>query len=232
MSDDGFRSRVLRRAAAVVWKDLLVEVRTKQSFGAMAFFAALVLFLFAFAIGPDVPQLQRMAGGLLWVGIVFTGTLSLSRTYRSEEMAGGLEGLRMYPGEPRAIYLGKLAGNLIVLLAVELLLFPVAGVLFHLPLADHVLPLAGVALLGTFGFSVVGTFYAALTVHIRARELMLPLLVFPALVPVLLGAVNATTLILTGDPLGNLASWIRLLVAFDIIFFVVCTWIFPILLEE
>lgn len=230
--DDGFRARVLRRAAAVVWKDLLVELRTKQSFSAMAFFAALVLFLFAFAIGPDVPQLQRMAGGLIWVGIVFTGTLSLSRVYQSEEIAGGLEGLRMYPGEPRAIYLGKLAGNLVILLALEALLFPVAGILFHLPLASHALPLAGVALLGTFGFSVVGTFYAALTVHIRARELMLPLLVFPALVPVLLGAVNATTLILTGDPLGNLASWLRLLLAFDVIFFVVCTWIFPILLEE
>lgn len=223
---------VLRRAGAILWKDLLIELRTKQSFGAMIFFAALVLFLFAFAIGPDPDQLRSLAGGLLWVGIAFTGTLSLSRTYHSEEVAGGLEGLRLYPGEPRSIYLGKLAGNLAMLLAVELLLFPTAAVLFHMPLLDHGLALAGIALLGTFGFSVVGTFYAALTVHIRARELMLPLLVFPALVPVLLGAVNASTLVLRGDPLGNLGSWVRLLAAFDIIFFVICTWIFPILLEE
>lgn len=235
--DDGSGQRsllgeVVRRAGAILWKDLLIELRTKQSFGAMIFFAALVLFLFAFAIGPDPAELRDLAGGLIWVCIAFTGTLSLSRTYHSEEVAGGLEGLRSYPGEPRAIYLGKLAGNLAVLLAVELLLFPMAAVLFHMPLLEHGPELAGIALLGTFGFSVVGTFYAALTVHIRARELMLPLLVFPALVPVLLGAVNATTLVLSGDPLGNLGSWVRLLVAFDTIFFVICTWIFPILLEE
>lgn len=228
----GTPREMLRRAGAILWKDLLIELRTKQSFGAMIFFAALVLFLFAFAIGPDPDELRSLAGGLLWVGIAFTGTLSLSRTYHSEEVAGGLEGLRLYPGEPRSIYLGKLAGNVVMLLAVELLLFPTAAVLFHMPLLDHGLALAGIALLGTLGFSVVGTFYAALTVHIRARELMLPLLVFPALVPVLLGAVNASTLVLRGDPLGNLGSWVRLLVAFDIIFFVVCTWIFPILLEE
>ena len=115
---------------------------------------------------------------------------------------------------------------------VEALLFPAAAVLFQIDMWPHAPQLAAVAFLGTFGFSVVGTFYAALTVHLRARELMLPLLLFPALVPVLLGAVNATTLTLTGDPMGNFDTWFRLLVAFDVIFFVVCTWIFPILLED
>lgn len=223
---------VFRRAWAVLWKDLLVEGRNKQSFTAMVSFAALVLFLFAFAVGPDPELLRRLAGGLLWVGIVFTGMLSLSRTYQSEEKGGGLEGLKMYPGELRSIYLGKLAANLVLLALVEALLFPAAAVLFQLDLWPHAARLAAVALLGTFGFSVVGTFYAALTVHLRARELMLPLLLFPALVPVLLGAVNATTLTLTGDPMDGFDSWFRLLVAFDVIFFVVCTWIFPILLED
>lgn len=223
---------VARRAWAILWKDLLVEARTKQSFTAMLFFAGLVLFLFAFAVGPDRELLRELAGGLLWVGIAFTGTLSLSRVYQSEEREGGLEALKIHPGELRAVYLGKLAGNLVLLLLLEALLFPAAGVLFHLDLWPHALPLAGVALLGTFGFSVVGTFYAALTVHVRARELMLPLLLFPVLVPVLLGAVNATTLVIAGDPMGNLGAWLRLLAAFDVIFFVVCTWTFPILLES
>ncbi|MFQ5745657.1 MAG: heme exporter protein CcmB [Gemmatimonadota bacterium] len=220
------------RVAAIVWKDLLIEARTKQSFNAMLFFAALVLFIFSFAIGPDTELLRRVAGGLLWVGIAFTGILSLSRTYQSEETSGGLEGLRLYPGDVRVVYLGKLIGNLILLLLVEAILFPAAAVLFQLELWPHAAPLAAIALLGTVGFSVIGTFYAGLTVHLRAREVMLPLLLFPALVPVLLGAVNATSLVLGGDPTGQIGPWVRLLIAFDVIFFVVCTWIFPIALEE
>jgi heme exporter protein B len=223
---------VLTRAAAIAWKDLLIEARTKQSFNAMVFFAAMVLFIFSFAVGPDTELLQKIAGGLLWVAITFTGILSLSRTYQSEELAGGIEGLRLYPGDVRAIYLGKLAGNIIMLLLVEAVLIPAAAVLFQLEIGPHIWQILGIALLGTFGFSVVGTFYAALTVHLRAREVMLPLLLFPAVVPVLLGAVNATTLVLQGDVLGEAGLWIRLLVAFDVIFFVVCVWIFPVAVEE
>lgn len=220
------------RIRAILWKDLLIEVRTKQGLNAMLFFAALVLFLFSFAIGPDPELLRRLAGGLLWVGIAFTGTLSLGRAFQSEELSGGLRNLRLYPGELRAIYVGKLLGNVAVLLVVEAILFPATGVLFNLDLWPHIPGLALVAVLGTIGFSVVGTFYASLTAHLRAREVMLPLLLFPALIPVLLGAVNATDALLAGDPLRRMGGWIRLLVAFDIIFFVVCTWIFPVVLEE
>jgi heme exporter protein B len=220
------------RVAAIVWKDLLIERRTKASFHSMLFFAALVLFVFSFAISPDTPLLKRIAAGLLWVAIIFTGILSLSRTYQAEESGGALEGLRMAPGDYRAIYLGKLAGNIVVLLAMELVLFPASAVLFQLEILPHALPLAGVAILGTLGFSVVGTFYAALTLNLRAREILLPLLLIPALIPPLLGAVNATQLVLDGNPLGEAAIWVRLMVAYDVTFFVVCTWIFPIAVEE
>ncbi len=223
---------LLSRAWTIVWKDLLIEARTKQAFNAMVFFAALVLFIFSFALGPDTALLRQVSGGLLWVGIAFTGTLSLNRTYQSEEISGGIEGLRVYPGDPRAIYLGKLFGNIIILLAVEMVLFPAAAVLFQIQLLPHAFELAQVALLGTIGFSIVGTFYAALTVNLRAREVMLPLLLFPAIIPMLLGAVNATTLIVVGDPMLESGIWIRLLVAFDIIFFVISIWVFPIALEE
>jgi len=223
---------VLRRAWAIVWKDLLIEARTKQSFNAMVFFAALVLFIFSFALGPDTELLRRVSGGLLWVGIAFTGILSLSRTYQSEETSGGIEGLRMYPGDVRAIFLGKLLGNVVLLLCVEAVLFPAAAILFQIEMLPYALELVGIALLGTIGFSIVGTFYAALTVNLRAREVMLPLLLFPALVPVLLGAVNATTLVVVGDAMQDTGIWIRLLAAFDVIFFVICIWIFPIALEE
>ncbi len=230
MADD--LRAVALRAGAVLWKDLLIEARTKGAVNAMAFFAALVLFVFAFAVGPDPELLRRLAGGLLWVGILFTGILSLGRTFHSEELSGGLEGLLLHPGPVRAVYLGKLAGNLVLLLVVEAVLFPAGAVLFQLDLAGRILPLAGVAVLGTLGFSTVGTFYAALTLHLRAREVMLPLLLLPLLVPVLLGAVSATTALLGTGPATGLGGWIRLLVAFDVIYFVVCTWTFPVVLER
>ncbi len=225
-------SDLRRRTWAIVWKDLLIELRTKQGLNAMAFFAGLVLLLFSFAIGPDTELLRRLAGGLLWVAIAFTGTLALGRAFQTEEIAGGVRFLRLYPGEIRAIFLGKLLANLALLLALELVLYPAAAVLFQLDLLPNVLPMAGIALLGTIGFCTVGTFFAALTVHLRARELLLPLLLFPALVPVLLAAVNATNGIVLGDAMGRVEGWVRLLTAYDVILFVVCVWIFPIVLEE
>lgn len=225
-------NEIARRASAILWKDLVTEIRTRQGFSAMLSFAALVLFLFSFAIGPDTQLLQQLAGGLLWIAIVFTGTLSLGRAFQTEELAGGVRLLRLYPGDTRAIYLGKLGANLVLLAALEVVLFPASAVMFQVNLLPHALPLMLVAALGTFGFSVVGTFFAALTVHLRARELLLPLLLFPALIPVILGAVNATDGILNGDPMGRMAGWIRLLGAYDVILFVVCLWIFPVVMEE
>jgi heme exporter protein B len=225
-------SELVSRAAAILWKDLLTELRTRAGFSAMLSFAALVLFLFSFAIGPDSELLGRLAGGLVWVTIVFTGILSLGRAFQSEEVAGGVRLLRLYPGDVRAIYLGKVASNLLLLAALEIVLFPATAILFRVDLWSHAGGIAAVGALGTFGFSVIGTFFSALTVHLRARELLLPLLLFPALVPVVIGAVGATTGILGGDPLGQTAGWVRLLGAYDVILFVVCVWIFPVVLEE
>jgi len=223
---------LMRQTKAIFWKDIITETRTRQGFSAMVSFAALVLFLFSFAVGPDTDLLTRLAGGLLWVTIVFTGTLSLGRAYQSEELAGGVQLLRLYPGDARAIYLGKLAGNLVILTTLELVLFPATAIIFHVDLLPHVTSLITVAALGTIGFSVIGTFFATLTVHLRARELLLPLLLFPALVPVVLGSVGATDAFLSGDPLGRAAGWLQLLIAYDVILFVVCVWIFPVVLEE
>lgn len=225
-------NELFRRAGAILWKDLVTEMRTRQGMSAMLSFAALVLFLFSFAIGPDSALLARLSGGLIWVAIVFTGTLSLGRAFQTEEIAGGLRLLRLYPGDTRAIYLGKLTANMILLFALEIVLFPAAGVLFSVDLVPHIGPLVLVTALGTVGFSVIGTFFAALTVHLRARELLLPLLMFPALIPVVLGAVGATDAILAGDPMGRMGGWIQLLGAYDVILFVVCLWIFPVVLEE
>ncbi len=221
-----------RRAAAIVWKDILSETRSRHGFASMLCFAGLTLFLFTFAAGPDSQLLARLAGGLIWIAIFFTGTLSLGRAFQSEEVAGGVRLLRLYPGDVRAIYLGKLAGNLLVLAVLEAILFPAAAILFDADFGTHALPIALTAALGTLGFSVLGTFFSALTVHVRAREVMLPLLLFPGLVPVVIGCAGATTAHLAGDPLGQAGDWLRLLAAYDMILLVVCVWLFPVILEE
>ena len=229
-----------RRIWAVIWKDLLTEGRTKAAFNAMAFFAGLVLLMFAFALGPDTPGfgprgqtlLEYVSPGLLWVTILLTAVLALGRSFQVEMENGALEALRLYPGDRRSIGVGKIAANLLFLVAMECLVVPIGALLYNLDLWPRLLPLAGILLLATVGLAAVGTFYAALTANLRAREVMLPLLLFPVMVPVVLGAVKATGLILNGDLMGELGAWVRILVIFDVIFVTVCTLTFGYVLEE
>lgn len=222
----------MSRFWALFRKDLLIERRSKASFNAMAFFGALILFIFSFAVGADRDLLTRAAPGLLWVAIFFTGLLGLGRAFELERESGGLEALRLYPVDRRAVFLGKMAGALVLVLAMEAVLVPMAAILYSLDLWTRLPALVGVALLGTVGFVTLGTFYAGLTVNLRAREVMLPLLVLPTLVPAVLGSVKATGLILLGDPFGELRTWIGLLVGFDIVYLIVCTLAFEFVLEE
>ena len=231
----------VRRALALVKKDLLTERRSKSAFNAMAFFAAMVLFIFSFALGPDVPGLVAEPGetllqylwpGLLWVAIFFTGVLALSRSFQVEVESGGMEALRLYPGDKKAIFAGKLVANLIVLGAMELILIPVSAVLYNIDLWTKLPALLGVTLLGTLGFAAVGTFYAALTANLRARDVMLPVLLFPILVPVVVAAVKATTLVVRGDPMGELWTWLRILGLIDLVLLTVCTLTFEFAIEE
>lgn len=230
-----------RRALALVWKDLLTERRSKAAFNAMAFFAALLLFIFSFALGPDAPpgmaatggtMLQFLWPGLLWVAIFFTGILALGRSFQIELESGGLEALRLYPGDKKAIYLGKLTANLLVLAAMELILVPLSAVLYNIDLWTKLPALFGVTLLGSVGFAAVGTFYAALTANLRAREVLLPLLLFPVQVPVIVAAVRATALVVRGDPMGELTTWLTILALTDVVLLTVCTLTFEYAIED
>ena len=228
------------RVRAIVWKDLLTERRGKAAFNAMSFFAALVLFIFSFALGPDVPGLgtggqtllQYLWPGLLWVAIFFTGVLALGRSFQMETESGALEALRIYPGDRKALYTGKLIANLAILVAMELLLVPLAAILYSFDLWARLPGVLGVVLLGSTGFAAVGTFYAALTANLRAREVLLPLLLFPIQVPVVVAAVKATALVLRGDPMGELGSWVKLLVAIDVVLVTVCVLTFEYIIED
>lgn len=210
--------RELSRVLAVVWKDVTIERRAKANFNSVVFLAGLILLLFGFALGPDRDTLHEAAAGALWLTVLFSGVLSFNRSYEQETENGALDMLVLYPGDRRAIFVGKLLANLLFVLLVETTMVPAAAILYDLPVIDIVLPLALVVTLGTIGFVTLGTFYAAMASRVRAREVLLPLLLFPMLIPVLVGAVGATGAILEGDAMGQAGGWMRLLVVFDVIF--------------
>jgi heme exporter protein B len=220
------------RVGAIVWKDLTAERRTKANFNAVVFLAGLMLMLFGFALGPDLDALRAVAGGVLWLTVLFAGVLSFNRSYEQELENGALDALLLYPGDRRSIYLGKLVANMLFVLLVEVIMVPAAAVLYDIPVWPVLLPLAAVLFLGTFGFVTLGTFYSAMASRLRAREVMLPLLLFPMLIPLLVGAVQATGAILAGDPMDEAGTWIRLLIVFDIIFFIGALYAFEYVIED
>lgn len=220
------------RALAVAWKDLRSEWRTRATFNSVVALAVVMLLLFGFALGPETEALQRAAAGIIWLTILFSGVLSFNRSYQIELEGGALETLLLYPGSRKSIYLGKLLANLVFVFLVEVILVSLAAILYDLPLLKVLPGLTVVLVLGTFGFVALGTLYAAMASRIRAREVLLPLLLFPMLVPVLVAAVAATASILAGDPMGDAGSWIRLLAVFDLIFGIASFFAFEYVIEE
>lgn len=220
------------RVAAVAWKDLTTERRSKANFNAVLFLAALMLLMFGFALGPDTATLRTAAAGILWLTVLFSGNLAFHRSYQVELERGALEMLLLYPGGRSSIFLGKLVANLVFVLLVEAVLVPLATILYDVPVGRATWSLAAVFFLGTFGFVTLGTFYAAMASRSRAREVLLPLLLFPMLVPVLVAAVEATAALLGGDLMAESGRWIRLLVAFDVIFLGAAIAAFGAVIEE
>ncbi|MEK7386744.1 MAG: heme exporter protein CcmB [candidate division NC10 bacterium] len=221
-----------RRAWVVVWKDLLVERRSKETLNALFFFSLLLLFVFQFALGPDRERLAATLPGLLWLGFILAGLLGLGRTFVLERENDCWEGLLLAPGDKSAIYVGKLAGNLLLMLVVEAMLLALFVIFFNIEIAAALPGLALIILLGTLGLAAVGTLFAAMTAQVRARELLFPVLLLPVQVPVLLGAVKATEAVLLGEPLGAVAHWLKLLAAADVIYVAAGVLTFDFLLES
>jgi heme exporter protein B len=221
----------LERARAVAWKDLTVERHTKANFNSIAFLGALILMLFGFALGADSAAMRAAAAGVLWLAVLFSGVLAFARSYQVELEGGALESLLLYPGARWTIFAGKLTANLVFVVLMEVVIIPVALALYHLPVPNQWPVLLAVLGLGTFGFVTLGTFYAAMASRTRAREVLLPLMLFPMMVPVLLAATEASNALLNGDPMGNSGAWIRLLVAFDAIFFVASLFAFEYVID-
>jgi heme exporter protein B len=209
----------LNKVLTILWKDLVVELRTREMSSSMLVFALLLIVIFSFSFELRVENMAQVAPGVLWVTFAFAGTLELNRSLSLEMENDCLDGLFLVPMERSAIYFGKVLGNLIFISAIEALMLPIFSVLFELNLIQPSLLLTTV--LGTIGFAAVGTLLSAIAVNTRAREVMLPVLLFPIVLPVVISAVKVTAGILDGVPLGDLAHWLRFLIAFDIIFLVV-----------
>jgi heme exporter protein B len=221
----------LRKVGAVAWKDLRAEWRTREMFSAMFVFSLLVIIIFNFALELRADNARVLVPGILWVAFTFSGMLGLNRSFIQEKDRGSLEGLLLCPVDRSAIYLGKMLANVALMALVEIFILPVAFILFNLSFGA--LPgIAVVTVLGTLGFAGVGTLFSAMAVNTRAREVMLPLLLFPVAVPLIIAAVKLTAGIMDGLPGTELARWWQLLLGFDVIFLVLSFMTFDYVIEE
>ena len=221
----------LRKVLAIVIKDVSAELRTREMVSSMLVFSLLVILIFNFAFDLRADNQRTLAPGVLWVAIAFGGMLGLSRSFIVEMDRGSIEGLLLAPMDRSAIFLGKMLGNVLFMVVIEIIILPVFVVLFNLSAGD-LLPLAAIMVLGTIGFAGVGTLFSAMVVHTRAREVLLPVLLFPVVIPVMLSAVRLTAAVLDGLPLAEMQNWLSLLIAFDAIFLALSFILFDFVMEE
>ena len=223
-------SNYFRAAAAVYAKDLRLEVRTKETVSALFVFAVVVAFIFGFAFDPSPRIIAVVGPGIVWVAFVFAGMLGMNRTFALERDRGTLEGLLLAPVGREAIFAGKLASILTMMLVVEALLLPVFLVLFDLDLFNVWFGLT--AFVATVGFAAVGTLFSAIAAHTRAREVLLPLLFLPVVLPIIIGAVVTASASLEGEGWDGIGRWLGFMAAFDAVFLVLSSWAFEFVLEE
>jgi heme exporter protein B len=206
-------------AFAIALKDLRSELRDKQAINAALAFSIVILLLFSFAFDPTDDQVRAISGGLLWIVFAFAAMLVLGRSFARELPNDCLDALIAAPVPGAALFLGKAAASFCLILAVELISLPIFGIFYNVRWTAQFWQLLLILSLGTWGLAVIGTAFGALTVNLRLRELMLPLLVYPMMIPALLGAMTLTAELIAGKPMqGDSLAWLRLLIGFDIIF--------------
>lgn len=224
--------RVLAQTLAVFRKDVLLEWQGRSRASAVIFFSAMTLLLFSFAVGPNREVLSRHASGYLWLALLLSSVLSLGESFRVETEDDALEGMRLLPVDPRALFFGKAFSNFLLLLALGLLLVPAALVLYSAEVRGSWGLLLAALTLGTGGLAAPGTLYAAMTSQARGRDVLLPLLLFPLVVPVLLASVKATSLAMTGDPMNQGGSWLGVLICFDLVYWSLPAILFGRVIED
>jgi heme exporter protein B len=224
---------VLKAAWLIARKDLLVEARSRELAYTTLFFSVACVLVFAFAFVREGRPLDDAAAGILWVAVAFSGTLALGRAFERERQAETLRALLLAPAERASIYLGKLAGLLVLMAGVEIVLVPIVGLLFSAPILRAPWLLAALLAAGTLGFAGVGTLFAAMLVRAHSRDVLLPVLLYPITVPVIIGGVRGTAAIFSAEPnLEAAASWLSMLVFFDAVFVTLALWTFAPVMTE
>jgi len=224
------KTSFLKTVLSIVRKDLRAELRSRELLSSMALFAVLSILIFSFALELDRVARQEAISGVLWVTVVFASILGLNRSLAMERDQGNLEAMLIAPIDRAAIFFGKLVGNLIFALLVAAFLLPLMSIIYNIGLIQAWLLV--VLVLGILGFSTVGTLLATMTVQTRARESLLPIVMMPIALPVILGAVRATTSILNEIPLEDWIAWPQILLVVDIVYLVVCFFLFEYVIED
>jgi heme exporter protein B len=224
------RSSFLRAVAAVAWKDLAAELRSRELVSAMLVFSLLVILIFNFALELDIATRRSVTAGVLWATFAFAGTLGLNRSMAVEKDRGCLDGLLLAPVDRSAIYFGKVLSNLAFMLIVEAIVLPAYSLLYNTNLFHP--GLLAVILLGSIGYTAVGTLLSSMAVQTRTRDVMLPILLFPVVVPILIAAVKASGGYLNGADMQDILPWLNLLIAYDVIFIAIAFMVFDYVVEE
>ena len=220
----------LRALGAVVWKDLAAELRSRELLSSMLVFALLVILIFNFALELDAQTRSTVTSGVLWVTFAFAGTLGLNRSMAMEKDRGCLDGLLLAPVDRSAIYFGKAIGNLIFMFIVEAIVLPVYSILYNTNLFNGGLLL--VILLGSVGYVAVGTLLSSMAIQTRTRDVLLPILLFPVVIPVLIASVKGSMGFLQGIEMADIWPWLNLLIVYDVIFTAVAFMTFDYIVEE
>jgi len=219
-----------KAVAAVAWKDLAAELRSRELVSAMLVFSLLVILIFNFALELDIATRRSVTAGVLWATFAFAGTLGLNRSMAVEKDRGCLDGLLLAPVDRSAIYFGKVISNLAFMLIVEAIVLPVYSLLYNTNLFHP--GLLAVILLGSIGYTTVGTLLSSMAVQTRTRDVMLPILLFPVVVPILIAAVKASGGYLSGANTQDILPWLNLLIAYDVIFTAIAFMVFDYVVEE
>ena len=216
--------------ATMLWKDIVLELRSRELVVSVIVFGLLLVVVFSFALDPDPAQASKLAPGILWVAFAFAATLAMNRAFVREQEAGALEGILVSPVSRDAIFLAKAASSFIFMLLVEAVLLPAYAVMLGFSALSWTL--GATILLATLGFALIGTLFSAMAAQTRSREIMLPVLFFPIVLPVILAAVEASTRAVGGETFIGLGRWLPLIGVFDVVFLLICPWVFSYIVED
>ena len=218
---------VVTTAWRILQKDLLVELRTREVLATMGLFALLVVIVFAFSFTIDAAAMTALGPGIIWVTLLFAGNLGVARVYDRERLHGGLTGLMLAPGGPVAVYLAKAAGVILFMCLIQLLVVPLALIFVQIDIPDGALaPMVVALVLGTIGFGLVASLFGAMLNQAHLREVLIPLIVYPVVIPLVIAGVSVTGAGFRGAFDGDTAQWLWLMGGVDLIFVALCPWIF------